>query len=63
MRPHYVGRCIFTSLADLLQKAELRAVFVRRRVFTPLGDLRKLELVTDKDGEKRNERKRVKVTI
>ena len=63
MRPHYVGRCVFTSLADLLQKEELRAAFVSRRVFTPLGDLRKLELAAGKDGEKRKERKRTKVII
>jgi hypothetical protein len=63
MRPHYVGRCVFTSLADLLQKEELSAAFVRRRVFAPLGDLRKLKPAAGKDGEKRNERRRTKLTI
>jgi hypothetical protein len=63
MRSHCVGRRVFTSLAYLLQKEELGAAFVRRCVFTPLGDLRKLELVADKEGEKRNESKRTKVTI
>jgi hypothetical protein len=41
MRPHYAGRYVFTSLGDLLQKEELRAALARRRVSTPLGDLRK----------------------
>jgi hypothetical protein len=63
MRPHYVGRCVFTSLADLLQKGELRAAFVSRHICPPLGDLRKLELAAGKDGEKRSERKRKKAAI
>ena len=62
MRPHCIGRCVFTSLAYLLQKEELRAAFVRRRVFTPLED-EKLDLAAGKEEEKRTESKRTKVTI
>lgn len=62
MRPHYVTPRLYITSGPALEE-ELRAAFVRRRVFTPLGDPRKLELAAGKDGEERSERRRTKVTI
>ena len=50
MRPHYVTPRLYITSGPALEE-ELRAAFVRRRVFTPLGDPRKLEQEKEDEGD------------